>query len=319
MSQREVALIQRQQRPLPDEFGLPSGGGWRTRWNTLPDRGIPIEDEDGSIMAVSSKFFDLTAHTAIVTGGAGSLGSAISKGLAAAGAKVAVADLQQKNVDRVREEITRAGGRAEGFACDSTREAEVISLFDKVEAALGPVDILVNAVACPIARHQPQDVSLDTFRGLQEGILNCFFLTCREAGRRMIAAKRPGSIVNFGSIAGENALGRGAMPYGVAKAGVGQLTRELAFAWAHHGIRVNAILPCQFMNSMWAEQIANPKASDLLKTVIRGIPLGRLGEPEEVVGPVIFLASEASSMITGVLLPVDGGNLAMNAGGSVEW
>jgi len=73
------------------------------------------------------------------------------------------------------------------------------------------------------------------------------------------------------------------------------------------------------MNSLWAAQIANPKASDLLKTVIGGIPLGRLGEPEEVVGPAIFLASDAASMVTGVLLPVDGGNLAMNAGGSVDW
>lgn len=267
----------------------------------------------------STKLFDLTGRTAIVTGGAGSLGSAVSKGLAAAGAKVAVADLHRENTDRVRDEIARAGGHAMGIACDSTREADVISLFDTVEAKLGPVDILVNAVACPIPRHQPQDVTLEAFQALQDGILNCFFLTCREAGRRMIAAKRPGSIVNFGSIAGENALGRGAMPYGVAKAGVGQLTRELAFAWARHGIRVNAILPCQFMNSMWAAQIASPEASELLKTVRRGIPIGRLGQPEEVVGPAIFLVSEAASMVTGVLLPVDGGNLAMNAGGSVEW
>lgn len=265
------------------------------------------------------KLFDLTGRTALVTGGAGSLGSAVSTGLAAAGATVAVADLHQESADRVRDEIARAGGRAMGIACDSTSEAEVVSLFDRVEAALGPVDILVNAVACPIPRSQPQDVTMDTFRGLQDGILNCFFLTCREAGRRMIAAKRPGSIVNFGSIAGENALGRGAMPYGVAKAGVGQLTRELSFAWARHGIRVNAILPCQFINAMWAAQIASPEASDLLKTVTRGIPIGRFGQPEEVVGPVIFLASAAASMVTGVLLPVDGGNLAMNAGGSVDW
>lgn len=270
-------------------------------------------------MANATQLFDLAGRTAIVTGGAGSLGSAVSKGLAAAGAKVAVADLQQENADKVRDEITRAGGRAVGIACDSTRETDVVMLFDKAEAELGPVDILVNAVACPIARHQPQDVTLETFQGLQDGILNCFFLTCREAGRRMIAAKRPGSIVNFGSIGGENALGRGAMPYGVAKAGVGQLTRELAFAWARHRIRVNAILPCQFMNSMWAAQMAKPETSELLKTVTRGIPMGRFGEPEEVVGPVIFLASEAASMVTGVLLPVDGGNLAMNAGGSVDW
>lgn len=270
-------------------------------------------------MTGSMKLFDLTGRTAVVTGGAGSLGSAVSKGLAAAGAAVAVADLRQDDANRVRDEITRAGGRAAGVACDSTCEADVISLFDTAEAALGPVDILVNAVACPITRHHPENVTLETFQGLQDGILTCFFLTCREAGRRLIAAQRPGSIVNFGSIAGENSLGRGALPYGVAKAGVGQLTRELAFAWARHGIRVNAILPCQFMNSMWASQLANPEASELLKTVTRGIPIGRLGEPEEVVGPAIFLASAAASMVTGVLLPVDGGNLAMNAGGSVEW
>jgi NAD(P)-dependent dehydrogenase (short-subunit alcohol dehydrogenase family) len=143
-------------------------------------------------MASTMKLFDLTGRSAIVTGGAGSPGSAVAKGLAAAGAKVAVSDLKQENADRVREEIVRAGGHATGIACHSTRESDVVSLFDKAEAELGPVDILVNAVACPIARHQPQDVTLETFQGLQDGILNCFFLTCREAGRRMIAAKRPG-------------------------------------------------------------------------------------------------------------------------------
>ena len=243
----------------------------------------------------------------------------MSKGLAAAGARVAVVDLREESAKRVSAEITASGGRAAGFAADSTSETEVVSLFDKAEAALGPVDILVNAVARPLPRQHPENTSLETFRSLQDGIMTCFFLTCREAGRRMIAAGRPGSIVNFGSIGGENSLGRGAMAYGVAKAGVGQLTRELAFAWARHRIRVNAVLPCQFINSLWTAQLKNPEASALVKTVLNGIPMGRLGQPEEVVGPVIFLASDAASMVTGVLLPVDGGNLAMNAGGSVEW
>lgn len=267
----------------------------------------------------SNSIFDLSGRTAIVTGGAGSLGSAVSKGLAAAGAHVAVVDLNQESADRVCGEISADGNRAIGVAADSTREAEIAPLFDRVESALGPVDILVNAVACPLPRQHPEETSLETFRSLQDGILTCFFLTCREAGRRMIAAKRPGSIVNFGSIGGENALGRGAMPYGVAKAGVHQLTRELALAWAQHRIRVNAVLPCQFINSMWSAQLENPDAAPVLKTVLNGIPLGRLGQPHEVVGPVLFLASDAASMITGVTLPVDGGNLAMNAGGSVDW
>ena len=246
------------------------------------------------------KLFDLTGRTAIVTGGAGSLGSAVAKGLAAAGAKVAVADLQQESADRIRDEIARGGGRAAGIACDSTREADVATLFDKAEAELGPVDILVNAVACPIARHQPQDVTLEAFQGLQDGILKCFFLTCREAGRRMIAAKRPGSIVNFGSIGGENALGRGAMPYGVAKAGVGQLTRELAFAWARHGIRVNAILPGSFRTDIAKGWSADKESQT--EAVLR-----RFGEAHEIVTSALYFASDYSSFTTGTLLRVDGG------------
>jgi NAD(P)-dependent dehydrogenase (short-subunit alcohol dehydrogenase family) len=135
----------------------------------------------------------------------------------------------------------------------------------------------------------------------------------------MIKAQRGGSIINISSIGGVNALGRGAMAYGVSKAGIIQLTRETSFAWAQHNIRVNAILPCQFTNSWWAERQADPASQPMVKRVLSAIPLGRLGEPHEVVGPVLFLASEAASMVTGVSLPVDGGNLAMNAGGSHEW
>jgi NAD(P)-dependent dehydrogenase (short-subunit alcohol dehydrogenase family) len=135
----------------------------------------------------------------------------------------------------------------------------------------------------------------------------------------MIAAGNGGSIVNFGSIAGENALGRGSLAYSVAKGGVAQLTRETAFAWASHGIRVNAVLPCQFVNDWWRGNLTDPDRRKLVDRVVSAIPLGRMGEPEEIAGPVLFLASQAASMVTGVLLPVDGGNLAMNAGASLDW
>jgi NAD(P)-dependent dehydrogenase (short-subunit alcohol dehydrogenase family) len=135
----------------------------------------------------------------------------------------------------------------------------------------------------------------------------------------MLAAGRGGSIINFSSIAGVSALGRGSVAYSAAKGGVIQLTRELAFAWAGNGIRVNAILPCQFLNDWWRGNTTDPDRQALLERVLSAIPLGRLGEPEEIVGPVLFLASAASSMVTGILLPVDGGNLAMNAGASIDW
>jgi NAD(P)-dependent dehydrogenase (short-subunit alcohol dehydrogenase family) len=149
--------------------------------------------------------------------------------------------------------------------------------------------------------------------------LTSFFLTSAAAARRMIAAGRGGSIVNFGSIAGSTALGRGNLAYAVAKGGIAQLTRETAYAWAPHNVRVNAVLPCQFRNAWWDGNLADPSRRPLVDRVLAGIPLGRLGDPAEIVGPVLFLASDAASMVTGIQLPVDGGNLAMNAGASLDW
>jgi len=133
----------------------------------------------------------------------------------------------------------------------------------------------------------------------------------------MIARGQGGSIVNVSSIASASSLGRGNLAYGASKSGVNQLTRELAVEWAHHRIRVNAIQPCQFLNDSWRAMAADPSKSPLVQRVLSGIPMGRMGEPREIVGPVLFLVSDAASMVTGALLPVDGGNLALNPTGSV--
>jgi NAD(P)-dependent dehydrogenase (short-subunit alcohol dehydrogenase family) len=109
------------------------------------------------------------------------------------------------------------------------------------------------------------------------------------------------------------------LPFGPSKAGLNQLTRDLAVEWAPHRIRVNAIQPCQFRTIGWARAIENPEQAGLVETVLHGIPMGRMGEPWEMVGPVLFLVSDAASMVTGVILPVDGGNLAMNAGAGGGW
>jgi len=264
-----------------------------------------------------SGLFDLTGRKAVVTGGAGALGSQAAMALASAGAQVAVVDLDDVRIAQAVQQIRDEGGTSVGLAADLTDEAEVERVFKAVMDSLGGVDILVNAIAAPVPRAAPEVFPLDDWQITLASDLTSFFLCSRAAATRMIAARRGGSIVNFSSIAGLTALGRGNMAYAVAKSGICQLTREMAFAWAPEKIRVNAILPCQFTNSWWAGIVADGAHEPLVERVRSGIPLGRLGAPSEIRGPVVFLAADAAAMVTGVLLPVDGGNLAANAGASL--
>ena len=274
--------------------------------------------------------FDLSGRVAVVTGGGGALGRVVAAALAEAGASVAVVDLSEANAVKVAADLAQTDlaqtdlaqtdpARAIGLGADLSSEEGVEATFAAVDQAFGRVDILVNSISAAIDRHDPQDFPLATWNAMLAANLTSYFLCSRAAAQRMIPAGRGGSIVNFGSIAGMNALGRGGMAYGVAKGGVAQLTRETAYAWAPHGIRVNAVLPCQFVNDWWRGNLADPDRRELVDRVTSAIPLGRMGEPEEIAGPVLFLASEAASMVTGVLLPVDGGNLAMNPGASLSW
>jgi NAD(P)-dependent dehydrogenase (short-subunit alcohol dehydrogenase family) len=265
-----------------------------------------------------SGLFDLTGRKAVVTGGAGALGSHSAIALASAGAHVAVVDLDAGPVERVVQQIRDDGGTALGLVADLTDEGEVARVFTAVTESLGGVDILINAIAAPVPRAAPELFTLENWQATLTSDLTSFFLCSRAAATRMMAAGRGGSIVNFSSIAGVSALGRGNMAYAVAKSGICQLTREMAFAWAADNIRVNAILPCQFTNAWWAGIVADPEHKPLVDRVLSGIPLGRLGAPTEIRGPVVFLASDAASMVTGVMLPVDGGNLATNAGASIS-
>lgn len=282
--------------------------------------------------------FDLSGRVAVVTGGGGALGRVVAGALAGAGASVAVVDLSEDTAARVAAGLTdsaadqastRAGqagaeagagaARAIGLGADLSTEAGVEGAFAAVDRAFGRVDILVNSISAAIDRHDPEEFPLPTWEAMIASNLTSYFLCSRAAAQRMIPAGRGGSIVNFGSIAGSSVLGRGGMAYGVAKGGVAALTKETAYAWAPHRIRVNAVLPCQFVNDWWRGNLADPDRRELVDRVVSGIPLGRMGEAEEIAGPVLFLASEAASMVTGVLLPVDGGNLAMNPGASLHW
>lgn len=270
--------------------------------------------------ATAASLFDLSGRVAVVTGAASGIGRAIAAGLARHGARVVAADINETGLAATVERILGEGGEAIAIVCDVSDEAAVARLFAGADEAYGRVDILVNDAFSPVVRASPEAFPLDVWERSIAVNLTGYFLCAREAGRRMIA-QRGGSIINLSSIAGSSGLGRGNLVYSVTKHGVNGLTRELAVEWAKHGIRVNAIQPCQFLTPALQGLLdAAPDRAAIMDRFLRGIPLDRLGDPErDIVGPVVFLASDASAMVTGTMLPVDGGNLAFNAGGSKTW
>jgi NAD(P)-dependent dehydrogenase (short-subunit alcohol dehydrogenase family) len=248
--------------------------------------------------------------------GAGAFGRAAAPAFAARGAAIFVTDVDSDAVATTVDAVRAAGGAADGLAADTGDPDAVRRAFAALDARFGRIDVLLNVSGGNPKVGRSEDVDVAVWNEVLRIDLTAKLLTSQAAARRMIAAGRGGSIVNISSIAGSSVLGRETLAYGTAMAGVIQLTRELAIAWAPHGIRVNAIQPCQFVNPGLQAMIDDPTQTDLVARIVSGIPLGRMGRSEEMVGPLVFLASDAASMVTGVTLPVDGGNLAFNAGGS---
>jgi NAD(P)-dependent dehydrogenase (short-subunit alcohol dehydrogenase family) len=268
-------------------------------------------------VAVFSSLFRLDGRVALITGAGGAFGRAIALGFSELGARVFLTDLDQARLDETASLVRAAGGTCATRTCDTGSADNVEAAFAQLDHDFGQIDILVNNAGRNPMQGRPEVFPLDIWEDVLRTNLNGYFLNARAAGKRMIATGRGGSIVNISSIASASSLGRGNLAYGATKSGVNQLTRELAVEWAHHGIRVNAIQPCQFLNAGWRAMVADPKRSELVHRVLSGIPIGRMGEPHEIVGPLVFLASDAASMVTGVVLPVDGGNLALNPTGTL--
>ena len=261
--------------------------------------------------------FSLQDRVAVVTGAGNGIGQRISIGFASAGASVVLVDISQAGLDETAAMVESAVSGAKAplaVRCDVGSEENVVSLFDEVLARLGQVDVLLNGAFTPV-NARPHALDLEVWERTMRVNLTGYFLCARSAGRAMIDSARGGSIINISSIAGVSALGRGNFVYSVAKGGIVQMTRELAVEWGRYGIRVNAILPVQTRTRAFQSRLDHPDtdAAALMGRVLGAIPLGRMAEPEDFVGPSVFLASDASAMVTGMMLPVDGGNLAMNA------
>ncbi|MDX6539751.1 MAG: hypothetical protein QOH15_961 [Gaiellales bacterium] len=262
---------------------------------------------------------DFSGSSVIITGAAGGIGTALAHGFAARGAALGLLDIDEARLEALALELRASGAKVLARRCDTSSEADVVAAVEATERELGGPHVLVNNAA--LGSHtRPEELALAEWNNVLAVTLTGYFLFARECGRRMLAAGS-GAIVNVASIGGVSAIGRGNFAYDVSKAGVLALTRELAVEWATRGVRVNAVAPCQVLTPGLRALLADEKfeTDALMQRFLGGIPMGRLASPDDVVGAVLFLASRSSAMTTGATLPVDGGNLALNAGGSTTW
>jgi NAD(P)-dependent dehydrogenase (short-subunit alcohol dehydrogenase family) len=247
-----------------------------------------------------SSLFDLRGRVAVVTGASSGLGARFAAVLHTAGATVVVA---ARRKDRLDELAGRLDDRVIPVACDVTLDEDCEALIDSAASVTGRIDVLVNnaGVAEVVAAEEEPG---DRFRQVIDVNLNSVFVLSQLAARRMIAAGQ-GSIVNIGSILGLVASAPiKQASYAASKGGVVNLTRELGCQWARKGVRVNCIAPGWFASEMTAAMWDDPAST---RFVHSNCPMGRIGDAHELDGALLFLASDASSYVTGSTIPVDGG------------
>jgi len=269
--------------------------------------------------------FDLGGKTAVITGGGGALCGAMADALGTMGVKVAVLDISREKAETRAQAITRAGGTARAFGCDVLDAVQLRQCCDAISTAWGSPDLLINgaggndprgSTSVEFAQPAKADAAAQSFFDLDPaGFRRVFdlnfmgtFLTTQTFSRGMVARGK-GSIVNISSMSAFMPLTKVAA-YSAAKAAVSNFTQWLAVHFSHAGVRVNALAPGFFMTEQLRFLHIDAKTGELLpraRQVIAHTPMGRYGQPDDLIGALVWLLSDASSFVTGVVVPVDGG------------
>ena len=245
--------------------------------------------------------FDLKSHTALITGGGDGIGRHFAQVLARHGARVVVTGRRREKLDATVAGIRGDGGEAFAVEMDVARGSSVVAAIDEAENAAGPIDILVNnaGIAGTKSAIEMSEEEWDAVIGTN---LKGSWLCARQIARRLIARQKPGNIINVASILGIMTQ-KGTAPYAASKAALIHLTRVLASEWVRHGIRVNALAPGYITTAMADSFFATPHGEKILRT----IPQRRVGTVDDLTAPLLLLASDASSYMTGATIPIDGG------------
>jgi NAD(P)-dependent dehydrogenase (short-subunit alcohol dehydrogenase family) len=249
--------------------------------------------------------FDLTGKKAIVTGASRGIGRAIALGFAEAGADVALVARDEATLAPVAQEVEQAGRAAHVLPCDVTDRDRVTAMVADAIAALGQVDVVVNNAGGTAFMVPFQDVRFAGWEKVMRLNVDSIVHVLQALAPHLLE-RRTGSVINVASMAGLTGTPL-VTPYGASKAAVVSLTRSLAMEWGHAGVRVNALCPGWTATDLNRNLWSNEETS---RAMTSQIPLGRWGQAEEMVGPALFLASDASSFVTGHALVVDGGQLA---------
>jgi NAD(P)-dependent dehydrogenase (short-subunit alcohol dehydrogenase family) len=252
-----------------------------------------------------SSLFDITGKVALVTGATGGFGKAASKALAAAGVKVMLTGRTVGKLEPIAREIVADGGQAAFLTGDPAIHDDVTKVVKGTVTAFGGIDILITAAGVnkPGLIHEQSD---DEWQMIMDANVKGTYLFCKEVGKVMIEQGRGGKVILLGSVRGELGLGR-YTGYCPSKAAVHLLAKTLGCEWGPHKINVNAIAPAVFRTELTQWIYDDPAVH---KTFLARVPIGRLGEPEDFLGSVIFLSSKASDWMTGSIMYVDGGYTA---------
>ncbi len=250
--------------------------------------------------------FALEGKVALVPGGGGAIGSAIAGALAAAGARVTVVDVTQERADEAAARIAKDGAEVLAVAADVTTEADCERIVAATVERFGRLDIIVNCVGGGAGKvlFDAQEYPRDAWDWIMELNVRSTLVATQAAVRQMIKAGNGGAVVNISSVRADLGINAGYSAYVAAKGAISSLTRQWATEWAKHGIRVNAIRPTFVDTPQVAMLLGDP---DFKAGIVSRIPLGRVGDTDDMTGPVVFLASDAAAFITGQVLGVDGG------------